>query len=543
MSWQKSLSRISPNISKLKAGEIKVIDGIVMGLEPKAPPKTLLLSGLPEKYSKSLAPAFAELETPKLEESKMIVAQKKIITTLADYYGEHLPGRKKTQLKTLYSNAFDNTIKILRQIKDKKIEPKKAQQEIAKISGNIVLDEMKIFAGNQKAQSRRYRKWRGRRVSDTPQIRNLLGKAYSDLITGKYLKTDKKVISKEQALLEKPYSSQARAIMGKAKFITPYKTYYFASDVVKTVGSLLLDTIPDPTSFVPQYVWQEEVHSSTDLGWSVKIFSAEHSVLSDTVNQALSTMTGVDWSDITSDVGLVHVSIVAGLWKQTKEHILIKKVTANTVPPRVVSENRVTRYSAQFHSPWLVANGCASWFRSDDELRLLKDVYFNSYDAAIKYAKGQTPTPGGKYYPIRACAYSVGTWGINWTCHQCANAFTRRKWAFTGIYYPTNNIYGTTGNFYIPGIGSVPISKRKCPLTQYYPLRGGVPGSWLYYNVNPLYSAIGFALDPFMDGGGFGLDTRWNPKKNQWQPTHASYTSRSIPFGGPNWVSTYSGWE
>jgi hypothetical protein len=533
MTEKKKLEKISPLIARLNLGEVKVIDGIVFGLMPKAPPVKTLLAGLPESLSTRLTPLLAAIDSPDVKEDNYILAHKSAHNIFAHYYGANFSASKKEKLGNLYSVAFEKAFDIQKDVIKKSLDLILAQKSLAKIMGDTAIEEMKFFAGHSKAQMRRYRNWRGAKVQDTELARELFSKAFLELLSGAYLKTDRRLINREQKILKRPYTKRAVSIMDKARFYTPSMSNYIESRVVDFLSHLHRDQ--------RRYEYQEDVYSVALLGWNTKIYSAEHSILSDSVESELSDIMGDAFSSISGDLGLFHTSIIGGVWKISKQHLLIKKVDRQT--GQVVHQEKATRFHVDFDE-WLVANGCASWIESNDELILLDEQYFSEPESAKQYLRGQTPDPGGNYYPVRACSYPVGTYGINWVCHQNANAFTERKYGWKRIDYLTTLIYGTCGNFYWPIIGPEPVSTRKCRVPGCYPHFGGIPGSSLYYNIAPQYGGLlGVFLDPLMRGAGYGLHESWDPQQQAWRPTNAAYTEESIPFAvGPNWQATYSGW-
>ena len=522
----------------LKAGGSRVVGGATVQYRPSEQSRKVLIAGIPERYSQGLDLA-SELPAKKKATKS---PEMKLIAAMSDYFGEDLPPGKRDRLKAVYRDSLEQASQLRTRLSQDQVAMPAAKEGLAGILSNAVLDEMKVFAGEAKAQARRYRKWRGDAPPDGQLVRELLHAAFRELLEGEYLKRDAKVVAEEQETMRSNSAVATKALFdknmtknsfsaNKAAYLLPVGEYEIMPSA--TIVRPTVKVEPGITKYIPQ--GPREIY-----GWEARIYTAEHSVLPDALTNALSQLFG----EVLSDFGLVHTSVIAGIWRLTKQKFLKQSVIHNPATGtdvNVGAPTKITRFWDEWYE-WSVANGCASWLRTEDELILKWSGVFPSYDAAIKALKTSTPTSGGKYYKIRACAYSVGNWPLNWLCHQNANAFSVRKWGINLVFYPTIYIWGMHGNFWnkLAG-GSYPISTREDPIYHTYPYFGGVPGQWLHYQYTPPYASLLALLIPFMDGGGYGLDIRWNPNTNEWNWMEASYTSRAIPFEGPSFSYAISG--
>jgi len=505
----------------LEKGDYIAINGTIVSRERSLDHPMPLMAGLSKSYIGKIGPILQKLDQDRLSEKESYKLRQELLSFLAEYYGKNLSSDKKRALRELYIKSSKIAPKIHEEFSKKSITLDDAYEKLAIYTADFVVEEMKLFAGNEKAQSMRYRYWRAKSFPNSDKVKNLLKKANFELYSGKYLQRDKKITGVEQKLFENPEKNakDITSLVGKAIFKDSF------------LGVTKLD--PSKTSTYTE----ETIYTSETLWYEARVYTAEHSIISDPVENELEIATGWDWEVIAGDTGLVHVSVVAGIWEIKKEHVLVTTKVSPT--GQALSTKKMTRWREKFRS-WEVGNGSASWVHSDDTLFLKMLQIFSTYEAAKKWIKGQTPTSGGKYYPMRSCSYSIGLYGLNWVCHQNSNSFAKRKWNLVAVGYATNvilDIYSTHPMHRI--------SRRKDPFWGTCCLKGGLAGEALYYHLTPPWSepSAGGALTLLMDSSGYGLDTRWNPKKNAWKSSGCDYKSAWIPIVGPSRMLWYEeGW-
>lgn len=494
-------------------GKYKAVGGTLVAANPKIPdqfPSADLPGFLPDDIQKHLSQTTVGLRDE--------AYRKTLASLLAEYYGQGFSTENRQKLAQVYLQS-SNEAAIIREklVGKKKVtgkEIEQARQQLAQIMGQCAFAELKLFASNASSKSPRFSGLKLDAGSLDKSLQDDLQKGYQSLLDGSYLKHDKEAIALEAKTPEAPKA---------------------VADVAHTA-----------TEF------DETRHEPQTYGWQVKIFVAEHFI-------DPSFVIGFDESDA-RDYGLVHTGVIAGIWRLQKTHIS-RKPKEPTVsgpielppqpfqPPEVIHvskpalpksptgsyaahllpgvEKKVTEYSEVFYG-WQVANGCASWFNQHDNLRLCAYLIFRCFEDARQYIFGFTPGPQGHYRRVRACAYSVGTYGLNWVCHQNANAFTSRRWGLEVVDSPFKHLLGNCGNYASSWAGNFPVSEHDCPVigcdaTQY----GGVPCSvWnirLHYQISPfMNSPTGLLVNLGMSGLGKNLNICYIPGTG-YTESHASY--------------------
>lgn len=507
------------HLDGLKEGKFTVIDGIVTGFRPKTGPEIPLVAGFPLKYSKSLGQAIAEVETSESTFDEMVASMKKVVTILAEYYGQHLPPDNMDQLRLNYTKTVERSMKINQDLIGEEGEVivaniESARKELANIMTDMILEELRIFAGHPEAQVLRYKKWKGKNLPNLSKLRVYLLKEYEDFLNGEYLKKDAKVIKKKQNQSEQKSKK-------KGAFVNPPPV---------AIQPELMGTFEPPT---PGFVIRERMVRIDTFGYDVRIFYAYHPVTGDP---------GGFWEDLTgTDLGLDHTGVVAGLWKLVKQRQLRSVVDPTT--GTIYNESKYTILRDEWQG-WICSNSAAGEFESyDDLVQVGAARYFPTSDKALQFAMGATATPDDKIRPVRACAYSAGLYGIHWLCHQCCNAFSSRKWGFHVVFLPSNVIFGSTGRFYWPIAGPVPVSKRECPVWGRCCFAGGIPGGEnLFFIDAPPYGPN--LLDGFFYGYGHGLGLFYHHIREKWYPSRAHFSLNPVPFDASGQIlEFYDGWD
>jgi hypothetical protein len=260
--------------------------------------------------------------------------------------------------------------------------------------------------------------------------------------------------------------------------------------------------------YYTEYDW---IGAPETLGYEGRVFVAEHDA------------EGVDW-DQWGIPGIYHTSIVGGIWRVERQRRRVHRYPRTPIissSPQETFEEIVTQ--AKF-AGWRVGNGASSTYDQGDILKLFYQFSGSTWEDVDRILFGYYPTAGGRYYPIRGVAYSVGNYGIHWVCHQTANAFSVRRWNIAPVGYPASvllhHFFGNKG-----------ISERTDVLGTHH---GCVPGVWCYYNVTPPYSVIVepltlTAMEEGMTGAGYLLNKLWNRGRNQWIDSEAQFDSVLVP--------------
>jgi len=255
--------------------------------------------------------------------------------------------------------------------------------------------------------------------------------------------------------------------------------------------------------------------------YEFRVYTAEHEVIPS------------DWGGISLPIDPPrHVGVVAGAWRCFR-----RKATQKTWEDGQIKDtSEYTRYEERFHT-WLVANACAGSFRRDDKLELKACVSLSDYNDLMRLAYGIAPTDDGKYFPMRAVSYCVGTYGFDWVCHQLANAFALRRW---NLIVVTNSPFQLAFGL----VGRKHISRRKDMWGGIH--NGCIPGEHCYYTTVPPYAtdpATSQIIALGTSGNGSGLGHFWNPIKGKMVPTGAKWQQVTIPFSGLSRHRTEPGWS
>ena len=473
----------------MKRGEIKIHDGVIIEYLPDTLKKRkFLIAGIPEEYQ----PTFEINEIIEGNDAEKNARKDEHIKQYIDWYinyiGRNLSLQKRKELEDLYIGSRAYSEKIIDEFTSEKINYKRLIDQMVQSFSNVAQKERLIFSDNLSdlPSHNPLRIYEDSEI--TPQLIKKMGKIYKDYFnyyldrsTWENIEVPTHKIAKDVK-----YYKDNNAFY---KYIPNDKNVLYQDLVHEELGgskkSITYGTTR--TTDPPELLWYE-----------LRIYTAEHP--------------GPSISGFLD--AFKHVSVVAGVWLYQKRTI-------------IESEKTYTRYEENF-SHWLIGNGCAGTYKKHDDL-ILRDVkIFDKIEDLKKEAFGVMPVDG-KYYPIMACAYSVGTFFVDWVCQNNANAFTFCKWGICVV--PSNYagivVYGTFGNKMI--------SPRECWCSPWKVKKGGVPGNRLHSNQVPHADLhISQIFEATAHGEGFGLNVYYNRKKNKWPKTKAKYRSKDIPFNGPS---------
>jgi hypothetical protein len=234
--------------------------------------------------------------------------------------------------------------------------------------------------------------------------------------------------------------------------------------------------------------------------------------------------------------GIVHSSIVAGIWSQKIERKILetRQITGAGSPggsgPQVarasggtvklISKVRRTIRTWEFID-WIWANGCVGSYSDSDKLTLTERVSAepaNDVELLMRLMNSYLPDTEGDYCLNSATAYSLGLYGVNYVCHQSANAFMSSRRGYEPVsHWYSLLLYGLHGN----------IGTSSCSDREGAPMRGCIPGNWCEGNhtpyIDPAEEPIA-ALVESAAGDGYGLAIVWDPMHG-WVASNAIYNN------------------
>ncbi|MBN1697436.1 MAG: hypothetical protein JW881_07975 [Spirochaetales bacterium] len=496
----------------MKPGEIKYGDIFIQcGPDPKAvrPPYIL---GVP----KNRQPLYKILESTDFE-SEEIYRQKQKTNMLeyykwyASFYGGKLGRVGQEKLASVYIKAYEK----MEAIRDREIPAEESLKKTAAILAETSLIEYSIYKENRitPPASNPFSNGNYRDPLFKKKVEDMFYKSFLYYTDREY--RDNLKIPVKEITFNRDYYQNDSAFLK----INPREVSYETVRVNVTSPDSLAEHLRKHESILER----EHTSVTTSLSdaellyYDFRVYSAEHPVVS-------------DWETVR------HVSIVGGCWVH-----LIRKKTVTTVkhPENEVIDEKVYTLHEELFVCWLIGNGCLGDYKATDSLKFLGNWHFSTYDAVRRKAYGVEPYRKSngvkKHYPMRACAYCVGTYGVTFFCHNNANAFTVRKWNWAWIddpdeyqgIHPPYGLYGVLG-----------ISNRTCLLSPGVILKGGIPGSGLHYNIPavaylPHTHAVDLAISTLIElaapAWGYGLGVYYNAKKNDWRSSGAKYTPHLIP--------------
>jgi len=499
----------------LGPGDRKVIEGVVVTKlgdgKPKASVSKPLFAGVPDDEQ----PNF-DIEPIEVKDAESMEAyhkkQKELVRWYAKYWGKFLSDEKRSVYEQLMLSTYEETWKILKPAAEETWNKKTGidfagiRAQLADRLSEHLMSEIKIFDGNDKAAQRRYGKQAN--LSKTPK-KNELKDTLEAMLSGAYLKREEKK-SEASHSLDMPHPT----IEARSTTTTP---------------GLFGGRVEFVQEALPLVSGKHRYKTYTDLGEPV-VGGAEARVCVFTHEIA-----DLPWT------APLHTSIVVGVW--TIEQQLRKVETwEREVPglpvvgrsgsewlPVLIDQRTVLVTRARFLN-WDLANGCAGTYPRDDFHTTVAIATYSGSDLPTtlgelrKWVYGCTPSAGGHYYPIRAAAYSVGMYFMDWVCHNCANAFAYLKW---GLIPVSSGFTSSWGLFGMKGI-----SPREDMWGAVH--QGCVPGNECYYNMAPPYvePLVALGEDLLCAGEAHNLHTFWNDAKSQWKPTEAKFNEKDVASGG-----------
>ncbi|MBL7852086.1 MAG: hypothetical protein JNN04_14385 [Cyclobacteriaceae bacterium] len=370
-------------VSKLKDGDMSVVDGIVVARNPSVKPKATYFCGVPAEAQPSLdLNDSTTMTTVNLRKVYLDMRLK-----MLDAYLE-IEGRKK--LKALYE-GLTKSLDSLDQLSQ---APQYKTSAFSKILTKALVEELSILRPYPKALEQLYK-------DKAPLSMKRISR-----------KKEKALEDGFNVFLSGEYFSYEKANITDINFrLTP----------TNIVNIPYASFIKESPKVISRNVGQKEF-----VAFNMRVYTGEHSVLDSELNS------------IFEMVGLVHTSIVTvgfALLKQNQEYSIDR---GRTWMQR-------TKFSHEYIGTW-TANGAASWFESNDTYHLKMDYYFGTYDDFKKGIYQVIPGSDGTCRRIRAASYSVGLYGLNWICHSVVNSFALRKWNITPVNYFTNLVYMVYGN-------------------------------------------------------------------------------------------------
>jgi len=370
----------------MKRGEIRFSEEVPIEYHLDAPRDSKLISGVPMDDQAKFR--FPEIEgIDEAARTMRFEQQVKYARAIAEDLGQDLSEEKQKELETVYMGLVDLSWKLDKQLAAQRITENQAIKSLSKGVVESLRQEREIFSDKPADIPERnpLRTFREKQI--TPELVEDLERAYEEFLTGAWM--GEKDGKKEK--VEAPSPTRAR----------DYRKY--------PVRSIISNFKP---RLSPLY---SNVGGPVYTHFEFRIYTAEHSVIS--------------WLDkISPELGdtpdFKHVSVVAGAWvyeKQTRER-------ANPPDGRPRSE-----YVVYEEKPigWLVGNSCAGGYQADDDLILRYRKVFEDWDELLEFAYGVNMDPQQQEcHTISVASYSIGTYGLDWVCHNLANAFTYKRWVW-----------------------------------------------------------------------------------------------------------------
>jgi hypothetical protein len=424
--------------ASLKPGEFKTINGIILEREP-AGKRPLMIAGLTAQPPQNLLEDLRKIK--QLNPTQRANTYNSLANWAASYYGRDLPSGKQRQLTKLYLRYSQDTVKISSK---EALDSKSRQQLIenqAKLITNLLIEERDLFLGDPKAQLRRYGKVVVRPKSIKPD-RKIIKRDIIYFLSGEYLKDEQDKLNKERNDDPRKMSTKKIQYVRVPSWRLGYASIKEKQQTTEGwVAPLLVD---GKCSKVGSETSTQLVEGPVSIGVEERIFVSEHPI------------TGSTWEQM----GLpdfYHTSIVAGKWiiKKTVEEVKTTTCQALEVYPAIANRRQAV-YMNEFDG-WIIANGCAGTYRSDDELREVARFYWEGEDSPNQLSKhiyGTTADNKGERCRARYGAYPMGFYGVNWVCHQNCNAFAYVKWNILPVFFFVSAGFGLLGNLDIADVNA-----------------------------------------------------------------------------------------
>lgn len=506
---------------QLKPGQTKIIDGIIVSkpgenIGQSRQIKTCF-AGVPqdEQPTFDIEP-IDFVDTASLQ--KMQTQQKSLAKWYAQYRGKFLSGQQKAEYEKLCMKSQKDAQEALKPVlteieNDQPISSNLTdiRAQLAEIMATYLIEEQKLFQNNVPAQKRRY----GKTLMQTNLQKPLLKDALVNFLSNPHVN-----------------APAVRAKDIRPKFPIDYK-------------SAMPGLFAGPIEFaeVKPNIHDGKVQETKVTYEGYPLIAAVEAVA------YVFKHVAVDFpDDIEQYFGSdpQHTSIVAGIWTIEQQKKITEIIERDVNPPSPFNRSAFAKWLAgtviskkveictqKRLFNWDLANGCAGTYNPNDTVQVFAIMHYpvetsfpNALAKARKWIFGVTPN---KNWRIKACSYPMGNYGICWVCHQCANAFSYRKWGYYPVHEFTELFFGLDG---VMGI-----SEHICQHPDLGgPIHvGGVPGNECFYNVWPPHAEpiSGHIVDDLMDGHGWGLDKYWDGKK--WSDTNAGYTRKEVPILESSW--------
>jgi hypothetical protein len=512
------LPKAGPWSFDLQPGEWKIKDGVLYGFEPREDRHPVIL-GLPDitaKEEESLIKLTAGItEDPPL---KTYEVWRNLAIWFAEYYGDKACAcKEKTEdceekqeelrqrLECLYTEKTDQYIQLEEQERTTEVpqNEKEKYRNRAELFADLLEKERKIFKDFPDAQESRYGRKLIGPVMGVEFDHKTVAETLLSFISGKYIQEENKQAEEEtkkaQQVSCEPSSKNHAEIGSRTGYIQIVPGPPVPKNGLPRDGSTWKPE--EKCTGQNSYMVETTIEEPCLIGIETRIFVAEHPPFHNRVLQWL---------------GLYHTSILAGRWEVFRSVVERGKVDCE----REGAKPKMTRYCEQEEKiekkfyKWYLVNCCSGDYFANDELRLVDCEIFigeNSLQESAEYLSGTSPQDHGRRCKSRYGAYPKGDYGINWVCHQAANAFAHTKWKFTPVLYYPIIFYSFMGN---KGISDV--TTDKCPET--HACLPCVSGARCCGQSSP----AGFK------GLGYNLQRGWHPTRGKWINTDFQYEELPI---------------
>jgi hypothetical protein len=507
---------------RLKKGESRLHNGVLIGYRPDRKKISPLVTSLPDKvHAKLQGPHKKLLKSTGARDAKANL--KKMAKTVAGYYTEGQPARVTKDLTKIYTKTVDSSFSVASRVEKGKLAPEKGVEELSSIMTDLAINEAKALSALPADCQARHGKRLNMRALRRRGFKKKLKKACSDFLTGEYYKQGDKAVggSRSKTKVMATFPGVFSLDVGASYEAKPLHEIEGLFVIDKTVD---LHHIPSSDLRVVKREGQEET-----VCWKARVYTHEHAY-------------GGDAGEFLDDLlGVRHVGVLSGVWEKVRQPV----ETVFMWHGRPIATKKQTVYKQKFVD-WLTGNGCANWVKDYDELHLRAEWTYDTREEAYAAAR-----PGNQVSPHYCSAYSVGVYGVNWVCQQNANCYTWGRWGFTVCNAPefmSVYIYDFFSNKY-PWIsrpddpGSVLDN-----LADAVPLAGGVPGKWLWYHnhprftkpiTNPLLFAWAMITQSKMDPSGRYLNRVSLPSGEEVVCDNIEYDEKEVPeFEGLSYVES-----
>jgi hypothetical protein len=493
----------------LRPGHVRVVGGVTLCRPVKGSPRAPLVTGVAEESQPDsllllrLSRSAMQLGLNSQEES-LLADRLAFASWVSDQRNKQLAPSQQATMKEAYQRALKDAWQLRLQVAGKKTAADSCIQGLARIAFRLMRIEQNEFAkrGLRPPSGNIFRSMAPGPLTAADSALAL--KSLLDLLSGDYLVRER--LAAKRARVNDSWSTMDSSNSFLRVAVPGSRIRPYEPGTSDTAGLSLVRVPCTATGTIRIRLLHG---TTTTLGYELRIYTSEHDILDDTERSVLIPN---------------HTNVVAGIWIHSKRQVT--DVTYENCARAASVEKTI--YDERFLS-WAVGDGAAGDYQANDTLHLKASFWFSDYDDAYTFAMGVSGLAPGR---IQVAAYSVGDYGLDWICHNAANAFTYDRW---GLLVADDSYLGVI--LYSP-FGDKGISPRTDTTGTTHV--GCVPGMGCYYTTNIRY-ALGL-FDALCSGTGTYLDTYYDAATGRMAASRASYKNEAIPFDGPSRSIELEGW-